>query len=169
MTTDEPSVVVGGVAKALGLKGEVFVRPDPDIAFTFSPGQTFGLPDGRQLVVADARLHSGRQVMRFEGYADRDAVATLRGAVLEIPRDSVELDDESFWNDELLGREVVDDSGSLVGVLESTMDGAAHDYLVVARTDGGEVLIPAVADLVEIQPDRIVVHAIPGLLDIQDS
>ena len=164
----QPRVVVGVISKALGLKGEVYVRPDPDIAYAFAPGDTFDIPGGRRLTVAAARLHSGRQVMRFVGVDDREAVEALRGTVLEIPRDAVDLDDESFWNDDLLGREVVDDAGTLVGVLESTMDGAAHDYLVVARTDGGEVLIPAVADLVEIQPDRIVVHAIPGLLDAED-
>jgi 16S rRNA processing protein RimM len=157
-------VIVGVIAKPLGLKGEVFVRPDPDVAHTFAAGDAFSAR-GQRLVVASARLHSGRQVVRFEGVDTREGVEALRGVVLSVPRESVALDDDTFWNDELLGREVVDDSGDLVGVLESTMDGAAHDYLVVARPDGGEVLVPAVAELVEVQPDRIVVHAIPGLLD----
>lgn len=163
----EARVVVGVISKALGLKGEVFVRPDPDIAHEFSAGEVFELADGRQLVVASARSHSGRQVMRFEGVDTREAAEDLRGTVLDIPRDAVSLDQDAFWNDDLLGREVVDDSGALVGVLESTLDGAAHDYFVIARPDGGDVLVPAVADLVEVREDRIVVHAIPGLLDDQ--
>ena len=164
MTSDR-DVIVGVVAKPLGLKGEVFVRPNPDVGHAFAPGDTFDVAGDRRLVVADARLHSGRQVMRFEGVDTREQVEQLRGTVLTVPRDDVELDDDAFWNDELLGRDVVDDNGDLVGVLESTLDGAAHDYLVIARPDGGEVLVPAVADLVDVGPDRIVVHAIPGLLD----
>ena len=157
-------VVVGVIAKPLGLKGEVFVRPDPDLAHEFSPGEQFDVGD-RTLVVATARLHSGRQVVVFEGVDTREAVEELRGTVLSVPRDAVDLEEDAFWNDELLGREVVDQNGDLVGVLEATQDGAAHDYLVVARPDGGEVLVPAVADLVDVQPDRIVIQAIPGLVD----
>ena len=163
----EPRVVVGVIAKALGLKGEVFVRPDPDLDHEFVPGEEFTLAGGRRLVVAAARMHSGRQVVRFEGVDDREAVAALRGELLEVPRETIGLAEDAFWNDDLLGRDVVDESGTLVGVLEATMDGAAHDYFVVARPDGGEVMVPAVAELVEVQDDRIIVRAIPGLLDDQ--
>lgn len=164
-----PRAIVGVIGKPLGLKGEVFVRPDPDVAHEFAPGQTFVVEGGRELAVAASRSHSGRLVLRFAGVDSREQVEQLRGLVLEVSRDDVALDEDTFWNDDLLGREVVDDRGELVGVLESTMDGAAHDYLVVARPDGAEVLIPAVAELVDIQSERIVVTAIPGLLDPDDA
>lgn len=157
-------VVVGVIAKPLGLKGEVFVRPEPDVAHEFTAGDQFEA-DGRTLTIAQARLHSGRQVVRFEGVDTRDDVEALRGTVLSVSRESVALDDDAFWNDELLGRDVVDHNGDLIGVLEATQDGAAHDYLVVARPDGGEILVPAVAQLVDVRPDRIVIQAIPGLID----
>jgi 16S rRNA processing protein RimM len=162
--TGGSEVVVGVVGKPLGLKGEVYVRPEPDLDHTFAAGDSFAAGDG-ELVVASVRLHSGRQVMRFAGHDDREAAERLRGTVLTLPRDQVGLADDSFWTDDLLGREVVDDDGELVGVLDATLDGAAHDYLVVARPDGGDVLIPAVADLVDVDRDPIVVHAIPGLID----
>ena len=163
-----PRAIVGVIGKALGLKGEVFVRPDPDVAHDFVPGETFVVEGGRQLVVAASRSHSGRLVLRFAGVDSREQVEQLRGLVLEVSRDEVSLAEDTFWNDELLGREVVDDQGDLVGILDSTMDGAAHDYLVVVRPDGAEILIPAVAELVDVQPDRIVVTAIPGLLDADE-
>ncbi len=157
-------VTVGVVAKPIGLGGEVFVRPDPDVEHGFPPGGRYPRAGG-DLVVAGTRVHSGRRVVRFEGVTSRDAAEALRGTVLTVARHDVALPDDSFWTDELLGREVVDQTGALVGVLEATADGAAHDYLVVARPDGGEVLLPAVAELVEVLADRIVVRAIPGLLD----
>lgn len=162
--TSERDVIVGVVGKPLGLKGEVFVRANPDVGHEFTAGETFTVGE-RQLTIAEARLHSGRQVMRFDGVSTREGAEEIRGAVLTVARNDVELDDDAFWNDELLGREVVDETGGLVGVLEATLDGAAHDYLVIARPDGGEVLVPAVAELVDIGPDQIVVRAIPGLLD----
>jgi 16S rRNA processing protein RimM len=163
--TSGRDVIVGVVGKPLGLKGEQFVRPNPDVGHEFRAGDEFATEDQRRLVIAEARMHSNRQVMRFEGVESREGAEALRGTVLRVPREDVALDDDAFWNDELLGREVVDDAGDVVGVLEATLDGAAHDYLVVARPDGGEVLVPAVAELVDIQADRIVIKAIPGLLD----
>ncbi|MPZ73973.1 MAG: 16S rRNA processing protein RimM [Nitriliruptorales bacterium] len=158
-------VVVGVVGKPLGLAGELFVRPDPDLEYLVEPGDVFETAGGVTLVVAAAREHSGRQVMRFEGVQTRDAAEALRGTVLRVARNRIPLAEDAFWSDELLGREVTDDSGDVVGVIEATLDGAAHDYLVVARPDGGEVLVPAVAELVDVGPDRIVVRPLPGLLD----
>jgi 16S rRNA processing protein RimM len=166
-------VTVGVVGKPFGLRGEVYVHPDADLAEPFAPGRTYrvaraGLEPpagGRQLTVASAAAHGGRLLVRFFGVDDRDAAEALRGLLLRVPRDQVRLEDDAFWTDDLLGREVVDASGALVGILEAARDGPAHDYLVVARPDGGEVMIPAVAELVDVSGERIVVRAIPGLLD----
>ncbi len=117
------------------------------------------------MTVVSSRVHAGRRLVRFDGIGNRDAAEALRGLVLSVPRDEVALDENAFWADALLGREVVDAAGGLIGVLESTLDGHAHDFLVVARPDGGEVLIPAVAELVDLTGERIVVQTIPGLLD----
>jgi 16S rRNA processing protein RimM len=159
------SVIVGVIAKPIGLKGEVFVRPDPDLDYAPAPGDVYDIGDGRRLEVAASREHSGRRVMRFVGIDTREAVETLRGTILRVPRHAVPLEEDAFWSEDLLGREVTDDTGSLVGVIEATLDGAAHDYLVIARPDGGEVMVPAVAELVEVGPEHIVVHAVPGLID----
>lgn len=164
-------MVVGAIAKAFGLHGEVFVHPDPDLAEPFNPGRRYrAVPPGpggetRTLTVAASRLHGGRQLVRFKGVADRAGAEALRGVVLTVPREEFELDEDEFWTADLLGAEVVADDGTTIGVLEGTLDGSAHDYLVVARPDGGELLIPAVEDLVDVTPGRIVVHPIPGLVD----
>lgn len=160
----ERLVTVGVVAKPFGVHGDVYVRPDVDLEHDFPPGCAYETPTG-VLVVERSRLHSGRRVVRFAGVEDRDAAEALRGGLLTLPRSQVTLDEDAFWTEDLLGREVVDDAGTLVGVIENTLDGLAHDYLVVARPDGGEVLVPAVAELVDVDGERVVVHAIPGLLD----
>lgn len=167
MTGEE--VVVGVVGKPVGIRGEAYVHPDPDLEHDFAPGTVYRLADGRQLTVADTRPHGRRRVVRFAEAADRDAVEALRGTVLTVPRDQVPLGEDAFWTADLAGREVRDLNGVLVGVVESTLDGPAHDYLVVARTDGGEVLVPAVADLLTVTDEAIVVDAIPGLLGEADG
>jgi 16S rRNA processing protein RimM len=167
----ERQVVTGVVSKAFGIRGDTYVHPDPDIADAFPVGRTYTVTaPGREdappsLTVAASRLHSGRRVVRFEGVEDRTAAEALRGLVLSLAAGDVPLADDAVWADEVVGHEVVDGEGAVVGIVEATLDGPAHDYLVVARTDGGEVLIPAVEALVRIEAERVVVQAIPGLLD----
>jgi 16S rRNA processing protein RimM len=162
---DEDFVVAGAVGKPFGIHGEVYVFVDPDLEVDLTPGSEF-LTSAQDLPlrVASSRVQGARCLVRFEGVEDRDAAEALRGAVLCIPRAQVTLEADAVWTADLLGREVVDDDGALVGVVEGALDGTAHDYLVVARPDGGELLIPAVTEFLDVDEDPIVLHTIPGLV-----
>lgn len=154
--------VLATVGKPFGLAGDVYLWLDPDFADALTPGLRLTAGD-RELEVAAVREHKGRPVVRFAGVDDRDAVGALRGVALEVDRATLAGDD-LLWADDLLGREVVDASAGLVGVVEAVLDGPAHDFLSVARPDGGDVLIPVVDELVDIG-ETIVVHGPPGLID----
>lgn len=157
------AVAVGIVGKPLGLRGEVYVLPDPDLGEQFPAGASYTAGD-RTLTVASSRAHGNRRVVRFDGVSSREEAETLRGRVLTVDRDTVVLDPDVFWADEVLGRDVVGADGTAVGTVAGILDGAAHDYLVVARPERDDLLIPAVDELMEITPDRIVVQQLPGLL-----
>lgn len=157
-----PRAVLGTVGKPFGLAGDVYVWLDPDLRDAVVPGLrcTAG---SSELEVAAVRWHGGRPVIRFTGIGDREAAGALRGRALEVERAAV-AGAGAIWADEVLGREVVDTSGAVVGVVEGVLDGAAHDFLVVARPDGGELLIPVVDELVDLG-EPVVVHGPPGLVD----
>ena len=103
--------------------------------------------------------------MAFDGVEDREAAEALRGTILTRPRDEVGIDTDMVWVADLVGRQVVDEHGDLVGMVERVLDGSAHDYLVVARPDSGEVLVPMVEALLDWSVDPIVVTPPDGLLD----
>lgn len=155
--------VLGTVGKPFGLAGDVYVWLDPDLGDNLVVGLVCDA-GARTLEVAQVRQHRGRPLVRFVGVERREAALELRGLTLEVDRASVTPDDDAIWADDLLGRDVVDADGALVGVVDGVLDGTAHDFLVVARADGGEVLIPAVEELVDLA-DPVVVHGPPGLLD----
>jgi 16S rRNA processing protein RimM len=155
--------ILGTVGKPFGLAGDVYVWLDADLGDNLVAGLVCDA-GGRTLEVAQIRRHRGRPIVRFVGVDHREAALELRGLTLEVDRDSVAPDEDVIWADDLLGRDVVDVDGALVGVVEGVLDGTAHDFLVVARADGGEVLIPAVDELVDLS-DPVVVHGPPGLLD----
>jgi 16S rRNA processing protein RimM len=171
-------MVVGRVIRPHGVRGELAVEVLSDAPERFAPGVEVaaGDPDGdealRPLEVTAARLHQGRMLLRFTGVEDRDAAELLRGSLLTIPAEAArELGPDEFWRHQLVGLAVLDADGKDRGVVSDVLPGAAHDLLQVRRPDGVAVLIPAVAALVEVQlaQGRVVVQAIPGLLDPDGS
>jgi 16S rRNA processing protein RimM len=145
-------LIVGVIGKPFGIRGEVYVRADPDLDHDFAPGTTYTLADGRRLVAASTHVHGNRRLLAFEGVADRDEAEALRGAILSVPRDAVR-----------------DPEGALLGTVAGFLDGPAHDYLVLARPGGREALVPLHEDLVDLDAgaagDQVVLRPIPGLLD----
>jgi 16S rRNA processing protein RimM len=164
----EGHVVVGQVGKPFGNRGEVYVFADPDLSEPFDVGTAYATAEG-DLVVDRSRMHGTRLVVGFEGVDGREPAEALRGRVLTRPREALELDEDAVWVADLLGRQVVDPDGALVGVVERIVDGHAHDYLVLARPDGGEAVIPMVPELLDHLADPMVLQPVQGLVDPDEA
>src|SRR5260221_11079540 len=95
---DPERLVVGRVAKAHGINGEVSIEVLSDAPDRFAVGACVFAGD-RSLTVATARDHNGRLLVRFDGVPDRTGAEALRGAELTIPADEAHaLNDEwSFY------------------------------------------------------------------------
>jgi 16S rRNA processing protein RimM len=115
----------------------------------------------RELVVATARQHRGRWLVRFEGVEDRTAADALRGAALSASSPREQVTPDELWVHELVGAEVRDASGAALGRVVAVEANPAHDLLVL---DDG-TLVPAVF-VVEHESDLVVVDAPAGLLDL---
>lgn len=166
MTHGGAPVRLGVVGPAHGIRGEVIVHPDADLAEVIEPGLVCRHGDGALLEIADVREHKQRTLVRFAGVEDRTAAEALRGTVLELDPDDVALDEDTLWVEALLGAEVVDDGGAAVGTVRRVDDGPAHDWLIVAAADD-ELMVPLVDELVEVDAEagRVTVRSLPGLLD----
>lgn len=165
-------VVVGRVVKPHGIRGELVVEPLSDLPERFAVGAELEL-DGRPVVVAAARPHQGRLLLRIDEVVDRTAAEQLRGCELSAPR--LDLDDTpTYFVHELVGLTVVADDGAALGHVEAVIelpDSAGYDLLEVRRGDGHRWLLPAVDDYVEVEQGRdgttrlVVVDPPDGLLD----
>jgi len=114
----------------------------------------------RDLVVATSRPHRGRWLVRFEGVEDRTAAEALLGAVLTAAPLAAPGGDE-LWVHELVGAEVRDRSGRVLGRVRAVEPNPAHDLLVL---DDG-TLVPAVF-VTDHTPGTVVVDPPQGLLDV---
>jgi len=150
---------LGRVGRPHGIRGEVVVTLHTDRPERTAPGAVFHVGD-RTLVLASARPHQGRWLVRFEGVTDRDAAEELRGATLV----GEPLDDPGegrIWVHELVGDEVRDVHGHALGHVLEVEVNPAHDILVLE--DG--VLVPMVF-VVDRRPGVLVIDPPEGLLDL---
>lgn len=169
MTDDR--LVVGRVARAHGNRGQVIVNPDTDFAED-------RFQEGRVLLVGEAavpraitsvRFQQGRPIIGLAGIDSMDEAERLAGAELKMPlSDLAALPDGTFYRHDLVGCEVQDTDGRIIGevaAVEGPMDGSR----LVIHAPHGEVLIPLVADIcVEVVPAerKIRVKAPDGLIEL---
>ncbi len=150
---------VGRVGRAHGLHGEVSVVPVSNRPERFAPGSVLYAGD-RALVITAARPHQDRWLVRFEGVDDREGAEALRNLTLsgEPLGDAPE---GEVWVHEVIGCEVRDRAGTVLGHVRAVEANPAHDLLVL---DGG-TLIPMVF-VVAHEPGVVVVEVPEGLLDL---
>jgi len=158
--------VVGRIAKAHGIRGEVAIDVVSDEPARFAPGARVFAGD-RALTVSASRDHQGRRLVLFEEVPDRNMAETLKGAELTIPIDEARaLEDEwSFYPHDLTGLDVIDENGNPLGKMDRVEESPASDIWVV-RADGRDVLVPAVRDIVvsvDLDSKKIVLRPPEGL------
>lgn len=167
-------VVVGRVAKAHGIRGElaVDVRTDsPEQRFALGAVVVARLRDGtsKPLTFATIRPHGERLLVTFDEVPDRNGAESLRGALLLADTDALPPTDDpdEFYDHELEGLSAVLVDGAEVGTVREVVHSAAGELLAL-DVAGREVLVPFVREIVpevDIAGRRVVLDPPEGLLD----
>ena len=88
-------------------------------------------------------------IVRFAGFSTPEEAARLRNTVIYIKAQGLpSLPEGEFYHHELLGMEVVDEAGQLLGTLGSILETGANDVYVINPPEGGEILLPAIEDVI---------------------
>jgi 16S rRNA processing protein RimM len=144
-----------------------------EVGDRFEPGGVVYLEDGRRLSVAESRPHRGRMLVAFEGVRDRDAADKLVQRNLVVPEsESPPLPEGSYWDHQLVGSNVVTESGRPLGELRDVIHTPANDVWSAVDDAGVETLVPAIADVVvsvDVAGKRVVVREVPGLTAPEDA
>jgi len=171
---DDDTILIGRVARAHGIRGQVIVNADTDfLDQRFREGAELmlvrsGEPATRRRI-ATVRFQQGRPVVGFEGIASMSDAERLAGVELRIPASEVgPLPERTFHHHELVGCEVRDIGGALIGQVRA-IEGPMERSRLVVESERGEVQIPlADAICVSIDPAarRIVVNPPEGLIEL---
>ena len=133
---ERPSLEVGRIVKAHGLKGQVIVDLWTDRTERLATASRLSTPRG-VLTVRSAHRHQERYLVWFEEIATREEADAARGTILSAPKLNVN-EEDVIWIDELFGARVVDALGVTRGTVVDVEANPASDLLVL---DSG-ALIP---------------------------
>ena len=141
---------MGRIAAPFGVKGWVKVQTfseDPGALLDFDSWRIGRDDQQHNYAVAECQEHSNTLVARLEGIEDRDQAYALRGLEVSVPRSALPApaENEYFWAD-LIGLEVVNQHGAVLGKVDSLMETGAHDVLVIKGSK--EHLIPFIGAFV---------------------
>jgi 16S rRNA processing protein RimM len=100
-------------------------------------------------------------IVRLSEGVTRDAVAAMKGAIVEAPRSKRRVrSHEDVGAAEWPGLEVFSVSGERIGVIVGCVESSAHDILEIECEGGGTMLLPAIVQTVEsidLKAGRVVV------------
>jgi 16S rRNA processing protein RimM len=165
--------LVGRIARAHGIRGQVIVNPETDFPEQrFRPGTKVFAKRGPAvdtLTVTTVRFQNGRPVIGFEGVQTMNDAETLAGLELRVPVEELAaLPAGTFYHHDLIGCQVVTNRGEEVGTVEGVEGTAGGSRLVVAGARG-EILIPLATEIcrtIDVPGKRIVIEPPEGLLDL---
>ena len=168
-------VVVGRIARAHGIRGQVIVDPDTDFPEErFQPGAELFIERGGKaepLRLTTVRFHRERPILGVDGVATMNDAELLAGQELRVPRDRLApLPAETFYRHELIGCAVFTVGGDRVGDV-SGVEGTMTGSRLVVDGPKGEILIPMAAEIctaVDVAAKRIVIDAPEGLLELNE-
>jgi 16S rRNA processing protein RimM len=166
--------LVGRVARAHGIRGQVIVNVETDFPHErFQPGAELFVRIGERVepvTVTSVRFHRQRPVLGLRGVDDMNAAVALAGAELRVPVDRlVALPAGVFYRHDLVGCRVETAEGDPVGVVRDVEGSMGGSRLVVQTPAGADVLIPlaaAICAAIDTVGKRIVVAPPEGLLNL---
>lgn len=168
--------VVGRIARAHGIKGQVIVNPETDFPERrFRPGAELFISRGgtiEPVTVSTVRFHRERPVLGLRGIGDMNAARALAGSELRVPMEWLApLPDGMFYRHDFLGCAVFTREGDPVGVVKN-VEGDVGGSRLVIDTPTGEVLVPLARDIcttIDVPGKRIVIVPPEGLLELNES
>lgn len=167
-------LAVGQIVGAHGLRGELKVEPYTDYAERFAPGSVLLMgEDLEEIFVAAVRPHKGHLLLEVEEFLDRTEAEAVRGEWLFVAEsDAATLEADSYWIHDIIGLNVITETGQQLGQITDVLVTGANDVYIVQPAagvnNGREILLPAIADVVlhvDLEAGTMTVHLPEGLVE----
>ena len=161
---------VGVISSTHGIRGEVKVFPTTDDVKRFKKKMEVILDTGegeKLLKVESVKFFKQMVILKFHEFDSINDVERYKGKALYVTRENaVPLEEGEYYIADLIGMEVVEENGDILGVLKDVIETGANDVYEVLMGDGKTILLPAIREcILKINPEekRMTVHVMEGL------
>ena len=163
---------MGKITKTQGLKGEVRMQyycDSPDLVEEFDT--LYMGKEKTEVELEKSRyLKSDVAVIKIKGIDTPEAAQKLIGKMLYIDRDDVELPEDVWFIQDIIGLEVIDaDDGTVYGKVDEIYQNGSADVYSVKTPDGKNLMFPAIPEVListDIDEGKITIRPLEGLFDI---
>ncbi len=166
-------LTIGKVVGAHGIKGEVKILPETDDPERFKRLKTVRVElkgTVKEYKCKGGRIDNNVVLLKLEGIDDRDKAMSLKDALLSVTRENaIKLSEDNFFIADLIGCEVYEEDGNLLGIVKDVFPTGSNDVYEVVNEKGKMMMIPAlkkVVKSVDIENGKIIVELLPGLKEI---
>lgn len=159
----------GKIVNIHGIKGEVKIMPYTDtLELLCEFDRLFFGRDKEEIFIERSRAFKNMVIAKLEGIDTPEAAEKLRNKILYMHRDDLELDENTYFIQDLIGVEVSDaDSGVVYGTIADVMQTGANDVYVI-KGESREFLVPAIPDVIittDIDENKMTIRPLDGLFD----
>ena len=159
-------LTIGQILAPWGVKGKLKVKVVTDFPQRFAPSSKIYI-NRQPMTIDSAEWHKGKVIIKLNQIDTIEAAQRLRGQPIEIHhRQLYPLPEGQYYHFQLIGLEVWTTQGELLGNITEILTAESNDNYVVSG-DKGEILIPAIEDVVksiDLDSRRITIEPIKGLL-----
>lgn len=143
-------IAIGKIRRPHGVKGEVIFEPYPEYAVRLKAGKMVFIGKNKEAyTLSTVRSMDQNFLISFDSLTDCDRVSHMRNAILYIQ--STQLTRPSLgkhYPHEVLGMEVVDETGTKLGLLVEVLLTGANDVYIVKNAEEEEILLPAIESVI---------------------
>jgi 16S rRNA processing protein RimM len=163
-------LAVGFLRRAHGVHGEVIMEVLTDFPERLKPNtQVFVGGNYQPMMILSVRNHHDGLLIKFSGFNKPEDAKQYRNQLVYVTAaDRPKLPKGQFYHHELIGVDVMDEEGKIIGKLSEIVQTGANDVYVVSRPDAKELLLPVIPSVVlDIDADRrlIRIHLMEGLIE----
>lgn len=165
-------ISIGRIVGTHGYKGSVKVASLTDFPQRFKELKKVIVSHGKKQIEMDVESsgqYKGMILMKIKGIESKEEAQLYHNALLCIPEEEIyPLPEGYYYHFQLVGLAVYDMEKGYLGVLKEVLETGANDVYVVKSEQYGEILIPALKQVVlevDLNEKKMQVKLLDGLLD----
>lgn len=159
----------GKIVNIHGIRGEVKIMPycdSPELLCEFD--RLFLGKSLKEIYIQRSRVQKNMVICKIEGIDSPEQAEKLRNQMLYMHRDDLELDENTYFIQDLIGITVKDaDTGEIYGTIDDVLQTGANDVYSI-KNGNKNYLVPAIADVVvytDIDSGIMTIRVPEGLFD----